>query len=312
MFRFVLQRVLFACLTFFAIVTVVFFLLRAAPGGPFDGERPLPPQVEQNLRAAYNLDVSLLVQYAQFLRRLSQGDLGPSFKQKDFSVNQLIRSGLPVSAGLGILALLLALSVGMLIGIVAGYFREQAVDRWLMGISNLNLALPTIVAAPIMVLLFSVTFKLFPAGGADSAWHFILPAIALALPFSAEIARLLRGGMAEARDHAHVRTARAKGLSPVRIIVGHMLPVACLPMISYLAPAFAGLLTGSVVVEQVFDLPGIGNYFINGALNRDYTLVMGVTIVYALAILILNLFADLLYGWMDPRIRVALQSGSNP
>lgn len=303
--NYLLKRLLFAGVTFFIIVTVVFFLLRLAPGGPFDGERRLPPEIEANLKAAYDLDAPLIIQYGRFLVRLAQGDLGPSFKQKDFSVNDLIAEGLPVSAALGAAALLLALAIGLSIGITAGLRPGSTLDGVLMTASNINLAIPTIVAAPLMVLIFSVGLSWFPAGGADTAWHFVLPAIALAIPLSADIARILRGGVAEAATEPHVRTARSKGLSTPRIVYRHMLPIASIPLMSYLGPAVAVMLTGTVVAEQVFDLPGIGRYYIQAALNRDYTLVMGVTIVYAFAILTLNLLVDLTYGIIDPRIRVA-------
>lgn len=305
MLSFVLRRLVFAAVTFFAIVTVVFFLIRLAPGGPFDGERRLPPEIEANLKAAYNLDAPLHEQYGRYLAQLLQGDLGPSFKQKDFTINELISAGLPVSAGLGLSALLLALMLGLFIGITAGFNHGSRLDAVLMAFSNINIAIPSIVTAPVMVLVFSVTLSLFPAGGVGSVWHFFLPSLALAIPLSAELARLVRGGVAEAVHEPHVRTAYAKGIGRMRTIRAHILPIAAIPMISFLAPAAAGLLTGTVVVEQVFNLPGIGRYFVDGALNRDYTLVMGVTIVYASAILIANFLADLTYGLVDPRIRVS-------
>jgi len=302
---YLLKRLLFAVVTFFVIVTVVFFLLRLAPGGPFDGERRMPPEIEANLKAAYDLDAPLLVQYGKFLMKLAQGDLGPSFKQKDFSVNDLIAAGLPVSAALGTAALLLALLIGMSIGIAAGLRPGSTFDGMLMAASNINIAIPTIVAAPLMVLIFSVSLSWFPAGGADSALHFVLPTIALAVPLSADIARIMRGGVAEVGLEPHVKTARSKGLPLPRIVYRHMLPIASIPLISYLGPAVAVLLTGTVVAEQVFDLPGIGRYYVQAALNRDYTLVMGVTIVYSFAILTLNLLVDVAYGIIDPRIRIA-------
>jgi oligopeptide transport system permease protein len=305
MSKYLIKRLAFAAITFFIIVSAVFFLLRLAPGGPFDGERRLPPEIEANLNAAYNLDAPLMVQYGKFMSRLVTGDLGPSFKQKDFSVNDLISAGLPVSITLGGIALLIALALGVTIGVLAGLHPGSHADTWLMTLSNINIAIPTIVAAPLMVLLFSVTLSWLPAGGADSLQHFVLPAVALAIPLSAEIARLMRGGIAEVGLEAHVKTARAKGLPTRRIVYRHMLPVASIPLISFLGPAMAGLLTGSVVAEQIFDLPGIGRYYIQAALNRDYTLVMGVTIVYAFAILTFNLLVDIAYGFIDPRIRLA-------
>lgn len=302
--QYLLKRLLFAAITFFVIVSVVFFMLRLAPGGPFDGERRMPPEIEANLKAAYDLDAPLPVQYVKFLGKLVQGDLGPSFKQKDFTVNELIAAGLPVSAALGAMALVGALLLGLAIGITAGLRPGSTLDGLLMASSNLNIAVPTIVAAPLMVLLFSVMLSWFPAGGADSAWHFVLPATALAIPLSAQIARLMRGSIAEVGYEPHVMTAHSKGLGMPRIIYRHMLPIASIPLISFLGPAMASLLTGSVVAEQIFDLPGIGRYYVQGALNRDYTLVMGVTIVYSFAILSFNLLVDIAYGFIDPRIRV--------
>jgi oligopeptide transport system permease protein len=210
-----------------------------------------------------------------------------------------------VSAALGASALLLALCGGLSIGIAAGLKPGSALDGMLMTFSNINIAVPTIVAAPLMVLVFSVMLSWFPAGGADSAWHFVLPALALAIPLSADIARIMRGGVAEARLEPHVMTAQAKGLPLRRIVYRHILPVASIPLVSFLGPAVAVLLTGTVVAEQVFDLPGIGRYYVQAALNRDYTLVMGVTIIYSFAILSLNLLVDMTYGLIDPRIRVA-------
>jgi len=305
MTHYIFKRLLFAFITFFVIVSVVFFMLRLAPGGPFDGERRMPPAIEANLKAAYDLDAPLVVQYVKFLAKLAQGDLGPSFKQKDFTVNELIAAGLPVSATLGLTAMAGAIVLGLSIGITAGLRPGSTLDGLLMAASNLNIAVPTIVAAPLMVLLFSVVLSWFPAGGADTAWHFVLPSIALAIPLSGDIARLMRGSIAEVSYEPHVMTAHAKGLKMPRIVYRHMLPIASMPLITYLGPAMAGLLTGSVLVEQIFDLPGIGRYYIQGALNRDYTLVMGVTIVYSFAILTFNLAVDIAYGFIDPRIRVA-------
>lgn len=304
MLRFLSKRLIFSLVTFFVIVTAVFFLLRAAPGGPFDGERRLTPEIEANLLAAYDLDAPLLVQYGRYWQRLVSGDFGPSFKQKDFSVGELIASGLPVSAALGGGAIVLALLIGLPVGVGAGMHPHTWIDNLVMSLNNFNLSVPTIVAAPCMVLLFSVLLSLLPAGGADSPLHFVLPVVALAMPLSASVARLVRGGVSEVLALPHIRTARSKGLSQRRIVVRHILPIALIPLVSYLAPAAAALLTGSVVVETVFDLPGIGRYFIDGALNRDYTLVMGVTVVYAVAVLTFNLIADLCYGLLDPRIRI--------
>jgi oligopeptide transport system permease protein len=303
--RFLLTRLALSLLTFWVIVSAVFFLLRLAPGGPFDGERRLPPEVEQNLRAAYHLDEPLLAQYGRYLGMLARGDLGPSFRQKDFSVNALVASGAPVSLGVGSLALLLAVAGGVGIGVRAGLAPGSWADRSLMGIANLGLALPSIVVAPVAVLVFAVLLGWLPAGGIGSPAHFVLPPLTLALPFLAAIARLTRGSVVETLTEPHVRTALAKGVPRRRLLRRHVLPIAALPVVSFLGPAAAALLTGSVVVEQVFDLPGIGRYFVQGALNRDYTLVMGVVVVYAALILLFNLLVDLAYARLDPRIRLA-------
>lgn len=304
MVRFLLTRLALALLTFWVIVTLVFFLLRLAPGGPFDGERRLPPEVEANLRAAYHLDEPLPQQYLRFLGMLVQGDLGPSFRQKDFTVNELVADGLPVSLTVGGAALLLAVILGVAVGTRAGSRPGTPWDRWLMGATSLGLALPAIVLAPLAVLLFAVMLGWLPAGGTGTPAHYVLPATVLALPFVTAVARLTRASVAEILAEPHVRTARAKGVPPGRLLRRHVLPLALVPVLSYLAPAAAALLTGSVVVEQVFELPGIGRYFVQAALNRDYTLVMGVVVVYAVLIVAFNLLVDLAYARLDPRVRV--------
>jgi len=304
MVRYLLIRTGLTLLTFWLIVTVVFFLMRLAPGGPFDGERRLPPEVETNLRAAYNLDKSLPQQYIDYLRMLGRGDLGPSFRQKDFSVNELVAIGLPVSLTIGGLALIIATTVGIAVGLKAGLSPGSRKDIALMGLTNIGIALPTIIVAPLLVLVFGVTLGWLPTGGVGSFSHYILPPIALALPFTAAIARLTRGSVVETLSEPHLKTARAKGLTERLIIRRHIFPIALLPVVSYLGPAATSLLTGSVVIEQVFELPGIGRYFVQGALNRDYTLVMGVVVVYAALILMFNLLVDLAYARMDPRIRL--------
>ncbi len=301
--RYLLQRATFGLITLLVIVSSVFFLLRLAPGGPFDGERQLPPEIEANLKAAYNLDAPLLQQYTTYIGQLLTGDFGPSFRQKDFSVGELIQAGLPTSLALGAGALLLALVLGLSVGVCAGLRPGSGLDAVLMSLSNINLAIPTIVAAPVLILVFAVGLSWLPAGGVVEPGFLILPVIALSLPYAAAIARLIRGSVAETHILPHVVTAKAKGLGHIRIITRHIMPIAAIPLVSFLGPAAAGLLTGSVVVEQVFDLPGIGRYFVQGALARDYTLVMGVVVVYSAAIILFNLVVDLAYGWLDPRIR---------
>ena len=298
------RRLAASLVTLWAVVTVVFFLLRVAPGGPFDGERRLTPEVETNLRAAYHLDEPLVAQYARYLGMLLRGDLGPSFRSKDFTVNELIAGGLPVSLTVGGLALALAAGLGIAAGTGAALARDGPRDRWLTFAATAGLALPPIVVAPLLVLTFAVTLGWLPAGGFTSPAHVVLPAVALALPYLAAFTRLTRGSVAETLAAPHVRTALAKGLPTRRIVARHLLPPALIPVVSFLGPAAAALLAGSMVIEEVFSLPGLGRYFVQGALNRDYTLVMGTVVVYATLILAFNLAVDLLYSRLDPRIRL--------
>lgn len=303
--HYLLRRLAFAVVTLWAVVTVTFFLVRVAPGGPFDGERRLPPEVEANLRAAYDLDQPLLVQYGRYVVDLASGDLGPSFRQKDFSVNELIGMGLPISVGVGLAALSLALAMGVAGGTFAALSRDGPGDRLLVLGATLGLALPPIVVAPVLVLLFAVSLGWFPAGGYATWKHFVLPAITLALPYAAAFMRLTRGSVLEVLNRPHVMTARAKGLGRFRLVARHVLPSALLPVVSFLGPAAATLLAGSMVIEEVFSLPGLGRYFVQGALNRDYTLVTGAVVVYAALVLGFNLLVDLCYARLDPRIRHA-------
>ena len=306
-----LTRVLLTVIAFLAIITLVFMLLRLAPGGPFDSERRLPPDIEANLRAAYHLNEPLPQQYLRYLSALARGDLGPSFRQKDFTVNELVARGLPVSLALGSGALVVALLLGLPLGLVAGMQPGTRLDRGLMALAGLGIALPAIILGPIAVLVFAVELDWLPAAGSDSAAHFVLPIVTLALPWVTAIARVLRTSTAETLSLPHIRTAYGKGLPTRRIVLSHVLPLALVPVIAFLGPATAGLLTGSVVVEQVFELPGIGRYFVQAALNRDYTLVMGVTIVYASLLLICNLLADLIVLWLDPRARARVKTRVN-
>jgi len=303
MWRHLIVRIGILIGTFFTIVTIAFFLMRLAPGGPFDGDRRLPPEVEANLRAAYHLDEPLPAQYVRYVGQILRGDLGPSFKQKDFTVNELIAEGLPVSLTVGGIALAIAVLGGIALGTFAAVNQGTRQDHASMAIAALGLALPSFVVAPLLVLVFALHLRWLPAAGFESAAHFVLPCIALAAPFLAAIARLTRGSVAEALTLPHVRTAHAKGLSARRIVLRHVLPSALAPVISFIGPAGAALLAGSVVIEEVFALPGIGRYFVQAALNRDYTLVMGAVTVYASLILLLNLLVDLSYVWLDPRLK---------
>ncbi|MFW6341341.1 MAG: oligopeptide ABC transporter permease OppB, partial [Wenzhouxiangella sp.] len=276
-----------------------------APGGPFDAEKTLPAEVQANLDAKYNLDQPLFIQYVRYLGSVLRGDLGPSFQYSDFTVNELIAEGFPVSIRLGASALVLALVFGVAIGTIAAWRQNSRLDYALMGSAMTGIAIPNFVLAPILILVFAVYFGWLPAGGwaGGEIRNMVLPVIALALPYMAYVARLTRGSMVETLRSDFVRTARAKGLPEWKILGKHSLKVALLPVVSYLGPAAAAIITGSVVIEQIFGLPGMGRYFVQGALNRDYTLVMGVVIVIGLLIVVFNLIVDIIYALIDPRIR---------
>jgi oligopeptide transport system permease protein len=299
------RRVLQAIPTLLLIVAAAFFLMRAAPGGPFDEERALPAEIEANLQAAYGLDQPVAVQFARYLGGLARGDLGPSFRMKDYSVAELIGRGLPVTFAIGAAALLLGVALGIPLGLVAGLRQNGWADHAVMSVALVGIAVPNFVVAPVLALVFGLYLGWLPVAGweAGSPGHLVLPVITLALPLIAYLARLTRGSLLEVLQSPFIRTARAKGLDPGVILRRHALKPTLLPVVSFLGPAAAALLTGSLVVEQVFGLPGVGRYFVQGAINRDYTLVMGMVIFYASLILLLNLAVDLVYGWLDPRIR---------
>jgi oligopeptide transport system permease protein len=305
MLAYFLRRLGGAIPTLFVVMTVTFFMMRLAPGGPFDRERMLAPAVEANIKKAYNLDQPLVVQYGLYLSKALRGDLGPSFKYQDYTVVELISSGFPVSFEIGITAILLALLVGGGLGIFAALRQNSGIDHAVMATAMIGITVPNFVMAPLMTLVLGVYLRLLPVGGysGGSLRNLILPTVALALPPVAYIARLTRASMIEVLRSNYIRTARAKGL-PGRLVVGrHALRAALLPVVSYLGPTIAGIITGSVVIETIFGIPGIGRYFVQGALNRDYTLVMGVVIFYGALIILLNLLVDLIYGVLDPKIR---------
>jgi len=303
--RFAIQRLLGAIPTLLVLIALAFFLIRLAPGGPFDTEKTLPPEIEANLRAAYNLDEPLPMQLGRYLWNLAQGDFGPSFQYRDFTVTELIATGFPVSLRLGSLAMLLALALGISAGTLAALRQNRPADYALMGAAMTGISIPNFVLAPLLVLVFAVWLGWLPAGGLGdgSLRYVVLPVIALALPQVAYIARLTRGSMIEVLRSPFIRTARAQGLPTRTVILRHALKPALLPVVSYLGPALAAIITGSVVVEQIFGVPGLGRFFVQGALNRDYTLVMGVVVFYGSLIIALNFLVDLVYGWLDPRLR---------
>lgn len=287
------------------VIALVFLMVHAAPGGPFDAARVLPPEIEKNIAAAYHLDESLPQQFLRYLNGLLHGDLGPSYRYRGQNVSKLIGDALPVSLQIGILALIIANVAGIAAGIAAALRKNTFLDRLVTGVAMAGISVPVFVVAPLMVLIFAVYLDWLPASwsGGTAISRLILPVMALALPQIAYIARLTRASMIDTLNTEYVRTARAQGLKTRSIVRYHALKPAMLPLLSYMGPAIAGVLTGSVVIEQIFSIPGIGQSFINGALSRDYTLVMGIVIFYAALVILLNLVVDLLYGVLDPRIR---------
>ncbi|OPZ24831.1 MAG: Oligopeptide transport system permease protein OppB [Lentisphaerae bacterium ADurb.BinA184] len=305
MSRFLLRRVLIAPLVLLALVSATFFLIRLAPGSPFSGEREFPPETERALMARYRLDRPVGVQYLHFLGGLARGDLGPSLKHRGRSVNEIIAAHLPVSACLGTLALVAALGGGVAAGMAAALRARRWLDYAVMSAAVLGISLPVFVIGPLLQMGLARTWKLFPVSGLGTWRHLVLPAVALALPFTARIARLTRAGFIEVLNEPFIRTAQAKGLRAHTILLRHALRGGILPVVSYLGPAVASITTGSLVVERVFAIPGLGREFIESALNRDYTLVMGTVIVYGAMIVLCNLATDLLYGVLDPRVRAS-------
>lgn len=303
MLKLITRRLFTAIPTLLAIIILSFLLMRFAPGGPFDGERPLAPETKAALEAAYGLDKPIWQQVWMYLSRIAQGDFGPSLVYRDFTVTELIAQSLPISLLLGGLALLLASALGISAGLVAAVRAGRWSDQSLMLAATLLTALPTFVTGPLLAMIFGLWLGWLPVSGQGEglAW-LVLPVIALALPVAGAVAKLARAGLAEILGQDHIRAARARGLSPMSVLRRHALRPALVPVVSYLGPAAASLLTGAVVIETVFGLPGLGRYFVQGALNRDYPLVLGVVTLYAALIILFNLFADLIYGWLDPRM----------
>jgi oligopeptide transport system permease protein len=305
MLGYAVRRIAGTVPTLLILVTLSFFVIRLAPGGPFDQERTLTPEVRANLDHLYGLDRPLGVQYLHYLEGLAHGDLGLSYKLRDESVAGLIAQGLPVSVTVGFAALALAILFGVPLGMCAALRRGGAVDYAVTGLATLAIALPTFVTGPLLALVFGLALQWLPVAGWEQGApvYLILPAVTLALPVCAAIARMMRGSLLETLSASFVRTARARGLGPWRVLLRHALRPALLPVVSYLGPAATYVFTGSLVVETVFSLPGTGRYLVQGALDRDYTLVMGMIILYGALTLLLNLAADLAYGWLDPRVR---------
>ncbi len=304
MLRFTLRRFLGAIPTLLVLLALAFALIRAAPGGPFDSEKQLTPEIQERLNAAYFLDEPLWKQFFRYLGGLLQGDFGPSFAYADYTVTELIATGFPVSLQLGSLAMLLAVIGGVAIGTFAALRQNTRADYTVMTFAMTGVSVPSFVTAPLLVLVFAVLLQWLPAGGLGGWRNLVLPVIALALPQIAYIARLTRASMIEVLRSDFIRTAKAQGLSQSTILLRHALKPAMLPVVSYLGPATAAIITGSVVVEQIFGVPGLGRFFVQGALNRDYTLVMGVVVFYGVLIIAFNFLVDVVYRWLDPRVEL--------
>ena len=303
MLNYAFKRILTIIPTLFAIITLTLFLMRIAPGGPFDEERPLAPAVLENIQASYGLNKPLIEQYLIYIGNLLQGDMGPSFVYRDKRVHEVLAEGLPISITLGGTALLLALIIGVFLGSIAALNQNKKTDVFIVTFATFGITTPNYVIAPILTLIFALTFSILPATGWGSPSQMVLPVVSLALPQIAIVTRLMRGSMLEALKSDHIRTARAYGLPITHVVGKHAMRSALLPVLSYLGPAAAALMTGSIVIEQIFNLPGIGRYFVTSALNRDYTMVMGTVIIVATLVLVFNLIVDLLYTVLDPRVR---------
>lgn len=305
MLKFIIRRILEAIPTLFILITISFFMMRLAPGSPFSSEKNYPPEVIANIEAKYHLNEPLLKQYVIYLKNLVQGDLGPSFKYKDYSVNQLVKNAFPVSLKLGFISFIFALVIGITAGIMAALRQNKWLDYFIMTFAMTGVVIPSFIVAPLLVLIFAIILRLLPAGGwnGGEVQYVLMPMVALSLSYIAGIARIMRGSMIEVLHSNFIRTAKAKGLPTYRIILAHALRPALLPVISYMGPAFVGIITGSMVIESIFGIPGIGQLFVNGALNRDYSLVLSLTILVGALTIIFNAIVDILYMVIDPKIR---------
>ncbi len=302
-FHYILRRLAVMVPVFFLVVAMVFFMIRFAPGGPFDSERQVPPEIMKNLEAKYNLDQPLIVQFGMYLRDLAHFDLGPSFKYANRTVNEIIAESFPVSVELGLLALVWALIIGIGAGMLAALKPNSALDYFPMSFSILGICLPTFVVGPLLVLCFGVWLDWLPVAGWNTWEDRILPSLTLGFAYAAYISRLTRGGFMEVRNQDFVRTARAKGLTEGQILLKHSLKGGLLPVVSYMGPALAGIISGALVTETIFNIPGLGKYFIQSAVNRDYTMVMGTALLYFALIFVANFLVDIAYALLDPRVK---------
>ncbi|AJR08086.1 oligopeptide ABC transporter permease OppB [Photobacterium sp. BZF1] len=305
MIKFIAKRIFEAIPTLLVLITISFFLMRFAPGNPFSSERPLPPEVMANIEAKYGLDKPVFEQYTTYLGNIVQGDFGPSFKYKDFTVNELVSKALPVSAKIGFFAFIFALVMGVTVGTIAALKQNSWIDYCIMSTAMAGVVMPSFILAPVLIYIFSINLGWLPAGGwNDGGLKFmLLPMMGMSLLYVATFARITRGSMIETLNSNFIRTARAKGLSYGYIIIKHALKPALLPVVSYMGPAFVGIITGSVVIETIFGLPGIGKLFVNAAFNRDYSLVLGITILIGSLTIIFNAIVDIVLAYIDPKIR---------
>ncbi len=301
MIGFIFRRLGWMLVTLWVVFTISFFLMRSVPGGPYDAERALEPEIEANIKRQFNLDLPVWKQYLLRMEGMARGELGVSMK-KDYTVNRLVAEGLPVSAAMGLLALSIAFSVGLVAGVVSAVFRGTSTDWTLMSIATIGIALPNFVVAGFAIILFVFTLQWLPAAGWGSLEQLILPALCLGAPYAAYVARIARTGMLDVLGQDHIRTARAKGLSPFVVVVKHALPTALLPVVSFLGPAVAGIMTGSPVIENIFAIPGLGWHFVQSAIDKDYPIAMGLVLLYTTLLYSMNLIVDLLYGVLDPRV----------
>ncbi|MDA7542508.1 ABC transporter permease subunit [Gammaproteobacteria bacterium] len=299
-----IKRVFMAIPVLLAVATMTFFLIKLAPGGPFDAEKAVSPQVLKNLNAVYNLDASEWEQYTDYMTGVIQGDFGPSFKYPGRSVTEMIASGLPITFELAMYAILIALVIGVLSGVLAALKRNTMLDFIPMAIAMIGICVPTFLMGPLLVLIFGIQLELLPvAGWGQLAGDKILPSITLGFAYAAYIARLSRGGMLEVLNQDFIRTARAKGLTERMVVIKHAMQGGLIPVVSFLGPAIAGLLAGSFVVETIFQIPGLGRFYVEAALNRDYTMILGTTIFFSAMIVFFNLISDLASLWLNPRSR---------
>jgi len=301
---FLVKRLGWMVLTLWVVFTTSFFLMRAVPGGPFDSEKKLPAAIKRNIEKRYQMDRPLIEQYWSHLWATMRCDFGPSYKLEDYTVNDVIAQGFPVSASLGILAMTFALSLGLVSGVVSAVLRNSVYDVSFMVAATIGIAVPNFVLASLMIVLFVFFWPVFPAAGWGELRQIILPALCLGAPFAGYISRLTRTGMLEVLGLDYIRTAYAKGLTTREVVIRHALRGAILPVVSYLGPATAGILTGSLVLEQIFALPGMGSHFIEAATQRDYTLAMGMVMVYTFLLFVMNTLVDLSYSMIDPRVEV--------